>query len=109
MNVSNHSRLVLSRLLIAAVACAAFQRADATLLFEDGFNYSAGALGSGDVSPSGLSGNAWAGGSSHITVASGDLSYSGLQDLGGNSMQDVWGVSGGTVDQDMAIVEAAVT
>ena len=97
MNVSNSSRLVLGRLLIAAAACAAIQSANATLLFEDGFNYSTGALGSGDVTPAGLSGNAWAGGSSHIAIVSGDLTYAGLEDLGGNSIQDTWGVSGGSV------------
>jgi hypothetical protein len=97
MNSSIRSRSVL-RIFILAAACAAFQRADATLLFEDGFNYTAGALGSGDVSPSGLSGNAWGGGNSHITVVSGDLTYSGLEDLGGNSFQDIWAATGaGTV------------
>ncbi|HEX3624720.1 MAG TPA: hypothetical protein VH280_04765 [Verrucomicrobiae bacterium] len=77
--------------------CAAFQHADATLLFEDGFNYSTGTFGASDVSPSGLSGNPWAGGNSHITVASGDLTYPSLLDLGGNSIQDVWGSGAGTV------------
>lgn len=80
-----------------AAACMALQRADATLLFEDGFNYSTGALGPSDTSPTGLSGNAWGSGSSHITVVSGDLTYSGLLDLGGNSVQDVWGTSAGSV------------
>jgi hypothetical protein len=96
MNSSIRSRSVL-RIFILAAACAAFQRADATLLFEDGFNYTAGALGSSDVSPSGLSGNAWGGGNSHITVVSGDLTYSGLEDLGGNSLQDVWSTGAGSV------------
>ena len=97
MKTSIHSRFAFGKLLIVAALCAAFQRADATLLFEDGFNYSTGGLGSSDISPAGLSGNAWASGSSHITIVSGDLTYPNLLDLGGNSIQDVWGSSAGSV------------
>jgi hypothetical protein len=97
MNSPIHFSSVLAKLFVVAAACAAFQRADATLLFEDGFNYSAGSFGPTDVSPSGLSGNAWQGGSSHITVVSGDLTYPSLLDLGGNSIQDIWGTSAGSV------------
>jgi hypothetical protein len=97
MKSSIHSRSVFGKLFIVAAACAAVQRADATLLFEDGFNYSAGAFGPADTSPAGLSGNAWTGGSSHITVVSGGLTYTGLQDLGGNSISDAWGTSAGSV------------
>lgn len=75
----------------------ALQRAEATLLFEDGFNYSTGSFGPADSSPAGFSGNAWTGGSSHITVTNQNLTYSGLQDLGGNAVWDAWGVSAGTV------------
>ncbi|HEY1788801.1 MAG TPA: hypothetical protein VGJ73_11620, partial [Verrucomicrobiae bacterium] len=92
-----HSRFELGILLVVAATCAVIQKADATLLFEDGFNYSTGAFGPGDVSPSGLSGNAWTGGSSHISVVNGDLTYPNLLDLGGNSIQDVWGTSAGSV------------
>jgi hypothetical protein len=90
MKSSIHSRFALSKLFIMAAALAAFQRADATLLFEDGFNYNPGSLGPANVSPPGLSGNAYGGGSSRITVVSGNLTYPGLQDLGGNSIQDTW-------------------
>ena len=89
--------LIFCKLLVVAAACLTVQRADATLLFEDGFNYSTGGLGSSDVSPPGLSGNAWSGGSSHIIVTNANLTYSGLLDLGGNSVQDTWGVSAGSV------------
>lgn len=97
MNNSLLSRSALSKLFIAAAACAALQRADATLLFEDGFNYNTGGLNASDTSPAGLSGNAWSSGSSHITVVNGDLTYPGLLDLGGNSIQDVWNIGAGTV------------
>jgi hypothetical protein len=97
MNSLIRFRSTFGQLFILAGVCAAFQRADATLLFEDGFNYATGTFGPSDVSPSGLSGNAWQGGSSHITVLSGDLTYPSLLDLGGNSIQDVWGTSAGSV------------
>ncbi len=87
----------MNKLAAAATVCLAFQSARATQLFTDGFNYSAGGLNASDVSPSGLSGNAWSSGSSHITVVSNNLTYTGLQDLGGNAVQDVWGVSAGSV------------
>src|ERR1700733_12142898 len=97
MKSSIQNRFGYCKLVAIAVVCLALQRADATLLFEDGFNYNTGGLNASDVSPTGLSGNAWSSGSSHITVVSGNLTYSGLQDLGGNSVQDVWGVSAGSV------------
>jgi hypothetical protein len=91
------SRLTLVKLVAVAAAGLSLQSARATLFFADGFNYTTGGLNASDVSPAGTSGNAWSSGSSHITVVSGDLTYSGLQDLGGNSIQDVWGVSAGSV------------
>jgi hypothetical protein len=87
----------LSLAVAVGVGCLLFQNAHATLLFEDGFNYSAGSLTTSDSSPAGYSGNAWSSGSSHIAVQSGDLTYSGLQDLGGNEVLDTWGVSAGSV------------
>ena len=100
MKPQNRSRIVLtiiSKTLMAAAVCLACQSVQATLLFNDGFNYATGNLGSSDTSPAGFSGNAWSGGSSHITVTSGNLTYSGLQDLGGNQLQDTWGISAGSV------------
>ncbi len=91
------SRLSLVKFAAVAVTGLALQSAQATLFFADGFNYAVGGLNASDVSPAGTSGNAWSSGSSHITVVSGDLTYAGLQDLGGNSIQDVWGVSAGSV------------
>ena len=85
-----------SSLAFAAV-CLALPSARATVLFNDGFNYNAGGLNASDVSPAGFSGNAWSSGSAHISVVSGDLTYSGLLDLGGNEVQDTWGVSAGSV------------
>jgi hypothetical protein len=92
-----HSHLIPAKLAAFAAGCLAVQSARAVVLFNDGFNYAVGGLNASDVSPAGASGNAWSSGSSHITVVSGDLTYSGLQDLGGNELQDVWGVSAGSV------------
>ena len=91
------SRPSLVKMAAVATTCLTIQSARAALLFNDGFNYNAGGLNASDVSPAGLSGNAWSSGSSHITVVSNNLTYSGLQDLGGNAVQDVWGVSAGSV------------
>ena len=87
----------LVKLVVVAAACRAVPSARAVVLFNDGFNYAVGGLNATDVSPAGASGNAWSSGSSHITVVNNNLTYSGLQDLGGNAVQDVWGVSAGSV------------
>ncbi len=86
--------LVLKPLVVAA-AFLACESIHATLLYEDGFNYSTGNLGPSDTAPNG---NAWTGGNSHITVNTGNLSYNNLQDAaGGNSLQVAWASSAGSV------------
>ncbi len=81
--------------LVVAAAFLACESIHATLLYEDGFNYSTGNLGPSDTAPNG---NAWTGGNSHITVNTGNLSYNNLQDAaGGNSLQVAWGTAAGTV------------
>jgi hypothetical protein len=87
----------LTPVLTVASALLACGSVHATLLFEDGFNYPVGALNTTSVSPPNLSGNAWSSGSSRITVVSGNLTYSGLSDPGGNSIQDIWNGSAGSV------------
>ncbi len=75
--------------LVAGGAVLLFQNVHATLLFEGGFNYSTGHIG-GDVNPNG---NAWSGSTSKLTVASGNLTYSGLEDSGGNELEIINGSS----------------
>lgn len=85
----------LSLVLIAVGACALIvQNANATLLFSEAFNYSPGVLG-GNVNP----GNsiAWSAGNANLTVVSGNLTYAGLADQGGNELQIANGVSAGTI------------
>ena len=74
-----------SSLLVAVgVGCMLFQSAQATLLFSEGFNYNTGNL-VGNANPGG---STWSGtGSTALTIASGNLTYAGLQDLGGNELQ----------------------
>jgi hypothetical protein len=76
--------------VIIGVGCLLFQSAQATLLFSDGFNYSTGAL-AGNVNPG--SGFTWGVGGSLLTVNSGNLTYTGLQDLGGNELSVVNGAA----------------
>jgi PEP-CTERM motif len=105
MHASLQSRFIGGLAAFAATLFAS-QTVHATLLFADGFNYNAGGLNGSDVSPAGLSGNAWSSGSSHITVVSNNLTYAGLQDLGGNAVQNVWGVSAGSVVNTYSSVTA---
>lgn len=80
--------------LTLGALCFVFQTAHATLLFSEGFNYSPGALG-GNVNPG--NSTAWSSGNANLTVASGNLTYAGLADQGGNEFQIANGVSAGTI------------
>lgn len=66
-------------------------KANATLLFSEAFNYSPGVLG-GNVNPG--NSTAWSAGNSGLTVASGNLTYAGLADQGGNELQIANGSAG---------------
>lgn len=56
----------------------------ATLLFSEGFDYTSGGNLGGNINPG--SGVAWTGGNSQLAIGSTDLTYPGLQDLGGNDL-----------------------
>jgi hypothetical protein len=86
-------RLSLTVLAISAL-CLTFQSAQATLLFSDGFNYNSGSALGGQINP----GNSatWTGGNAGLTVGSGNLTYAGLQDLGGNELSISNGSPGST-------------
>ena len=85
----------MKEILFAAAVGAGFiftQNASADVLFSDGFNYTApGTLG-GKVNPG--SGYTWGSGNSGMTIANANLTYPGLQDLGGNELSIAWGSSG---------------
>jgi hypothetical protein len=101
------SRLTLVKLLAVAAGCLAFQSAQATLLFSEGFNYPAGGLGA-NVNP----GNsvAWTG-NNNITVDATDplLTYSGLNNISVNNLKDVWGVSSGSAANSPAFASAVTS
>jgi len=85
----------LSLVLIAVGASALIiQNAHATLLFSEAFNYSPGVLG-GNVNP--FTSTAWSSGSANLTIVSGNLTYPGLVDQGGNELQIINGVSAGSI------------
>jgi hypothetical protein len=71
-------------LAVLGVSCLLVQSASATLFFSEAFNYTAGTS---------LSANSpWSGGSApYLTIGSGNLTYTGLQDQGGNELSIVNG------------------
>lgn len=79
------------RLLLAAVAsCLLLQSASATLLFSDGFNYTAGTT---------LKGNdGWTLGSSPLSITNANLTYPNLTDLGGNALSVTQGSASSTIN-----------
>lgn len=73
-----------SLLAAVGVSCMLFQSAQATLLFSEAFNYNTGNL-VGNVNPGS---STWSGtGSTALTIVSGNLTYAGLADQGGNELQ----------------------
>lgn len=76
--------------LTVGALCFLFQSAQAGLLFSEAFNYNPGALQS-QVNPSTA---VWTGGNSGLTIVSGNLTYAGLADQGGNELQIANGSSG---------------
>lgn len=94
MKTQNPSRFALGKLLAVAAACLAVQCAQASLLFSEAFNYNTGALG-GNVNPG--NSTAWSAGSANLTVVSGNLTYAGLTDQGGNELQIINGVAAGSI------------
>jgi hypothetical protein len=77
----------ISLLVAVSVGCLLFQSAKAQL-FQEGFNYTSGGT---------LGGNGpWTGGNANTTIGSGNLTYPGLYDLGGNDLSLISGVSAGS-------------
>jgi hypothetical protein len=90
MKPQNLSRSTLGKLLAVAAASLAIHSAQASLLFSEAFNYNAGAL-QNSANPGG---STWTGGNSGLTIASGDLTYPGLVDQGGNELSIANGSAG---------------
>jgi hypothetical protein len=80
-NLLSYSTIRLA--LVAGASCLLLQNANATLLFSEPFNQSPGALG-GAVNNDSV---AWVGGNSGLNIVSGNLTYPGLADQGGNELQ----------------------
>ncbi|HKW28644.1 MAG TPA: PEP-CTERM sorting domain-containing protein [Verrucomicrobiae bacterium] len=79
-------------ILAMGALCFVFQSAQATLLFSEAFNYTAPGALQNQVNP----GNSatWTGGNSGLTIASGNLTYAGLADQGGNELSIANGTAG---------------
>ncbi|MGA2180387.1 MAG: PEP-CTERM sorting domain-containing protein [Verrucomicrobiota bacterium] len=98
----------LSLVLIAVGACAlVIQNAHATPLFSDGFGYNSGSNLGGSVNP----GNsvAWGtGNASNLQIGSGNLTYSGLNDLGGNDLVVTSGTSTSDINTYSAVTSGSI-
>ena len=81
-------------LLVAGASCLLVQSANATLIFQEPFNEPVGPL-SGAVNNDSV---AWSGGNSGLNIVSGDLTYPGLVDQGGNELQIVNASAGSSVN-----------
>jgi PEP-CTERM motif len=79
-------------ILTLGALCFTFQTAHATLLFSEAFNYTSGTTLVPNTNPS--TGNPWNTGNAGLTIASGNLTYAGLADQGGNELQIANGAAG---------------
>ena len=72
-------------LLVAGVSLFFMQSANATLLFSEAFNYTSGTGLTGQINPG--NSTAWSSANStYLAIGSGNLTYDGLVDLGGNEL-----------------------
>ena len=78
-------------LVLVGVGCMLFQSARATPLFSEAFNYTAGSALQNQVNPGS---STWTGGNSGLSIVSGNLTYAGLADQGGNELQIANGSAG---------------
>ena len=79
-------------ILAIGALCFVFQSAQATLLFSEAFNYTSGGNLGGNINPG--NSTAWSTGNAGLTIASGNLTYAGLADQGGNELQIANGAAG---------------
>ncbi len=93
IHYQTQTRLTFGKLLAVAATCLAVQNTQAALLFSEGFDYTSGSnLGSGLVNPG--SAAAWGTGNlSGLQIGSGNLTFAGLTDLGGNDLTVTPGAS----------------
>jgi PEP-CTERM motif len=91
-------------LLIGATGLS-LQNANAQLLFSEGFNYTPGNDLQGLVNPGG---NMWTGGNSGLTIGTGDLTYSGLQNISVNDLSVAWGSGGASINTFANVTSGSV-
>ena len=91
MNLKNY----VGCLLVGSLSCLLLQSAHATLLFSEPFGQTPGALG-GAVNTG--NSTAWAGGNNGLNIVSGNLTYSGLADQGGNELSITNGSAGSSIN-----------
>lgn len=89
MRTKDHSshliRSTIQLFIVVGASCMLVQSANATLLFSEAFDYTSGTGLPGSVNPG--NSTAWStGNSALLAIGSGNLTYAGLADLGGNML-----------------------
>jgi hypothetical protein len=92
-NLLSYSTIRLA--LVAGASCLLLQNANATLLFSEPFGQSPQALG---TAVNAGNSTAWSGGNAGLNIVSGNLTYPGLVDQGGNELSITNGSSGGSIN-----------
>lgn len=82
-------------LAVVGASCLLVQSASATLLFSEPFDQTPGALG-GAVNTG--NSTAWSSGNSGLNIVSGNLTYAGLADQGGNELSITNGSAGSSIN-----------
>jgi hypothetical protein len=87
----------LSLIIAVGVGCLLFQTVHATLLFSEAFDYTTSSALAGNTNPG--NSTAWNGGNAGLTIGSGNLTYSGLTDQGGNELSIANATTGASINQ----------
>ncbi|MGH7952027.1 MAG: hypothetical protein ACREFE_08930, partial [Limisphaerales bacterium] len=106
MKTQNQLRFAFGKFLALAIGCSLLQSVHAAPLFDEGFNYPSGSHLGGNMNP----GNsvAWSGSGTNLEIGSGNLTYSGLNDLGGNDLVVTSGTSVSGVNSYSTVTSGSI-
>jgi hypothetical protein len=107
MKIRIQPHFLFGQTLAVAASCLAFQSAHAQL-FQEGFNYTIGSALADPLNTNPGNGLAWSGGNVGMTIGGGNLTYSGLQDLGGNEFSLAWATAGTAINTFTAVTSGQI-